>query len=30
LVPWQPPAAGVVDRFPDEDFFRLVLKEVLR
>jgi hypothetical protein len=30
LVPWQPSAAGVVERFPAQDFFQLVAKELLR
>jgi hypothetical protein len=30
LEPWQPPAAGVTERFPAQDFFRLLGKEALR
>jgi hypothetical protein len=30
LEPWQPPAAGQVERFEPHDFFRLLLEEELR
>jgi hypothetical protein len=30
LEPWQPPAAGVTERFPAQDFFRLLGAEALR
>ncbi len=29
LVPWQPPAAGTIEHFEKEEFFPLVLKELL-
>jgi hypothetical protein len=30
LEPWQPPAAGSTDRFPAQDFFRLLGEELVR
>ncbi|HKU44525.1 MAG TPA: hypothetical protein VJR89_40470, partial [Polyangiales bacterium] len=29
LVPWQPPAAGAVERFPAQDFLPLIARELL-